>query len=206
MKGERILMPACVSALIYVSGCAAVQVAGDVQAGRNALQTGRPADAVVYLKRAADLNPNYKTPYRVQAGVLAYLGRAYYETGNYAEARPTLEKAVNIDKDDALAHLYLGLTLLRSGDRQRGRTEIEAGLKAIEETLDYIATDWVSGISWDPNRQIRSGIARTLSAKLDDAELAMAGERIGMLTDEEIEKARRDEDRGRSGGGAGDGM
>jgi tetratricopeptide (TPR) repeat protein len=206
VKAERILMPACAAALIYVSGCTAVQVSGDVQAGRNALQTGRPADAIDYLKRAADLNPNYKTPYRVQAGVLAYLGRAYYETGNDAEALPTLEKAVSIDKDDALAHLYLGLTLLRSGDRQRGRTEIEAGLKAIEETLDYIATDWVSGINWDPNREIRSGIARTLSAKLDDAELAMAGERIGILTDEEIEKARRDEDRGRSGGGAGDGM
>ena len=205
MKADRILMPVCVSALIYISGCAAFQVAGDVQAGRNALQTGRPADAIDYLKRAADLNPNYKTPYRVQAGVLAYLGRAYYETGNYAEARRTLEKAVSIDKDDALAQLYLGLTLLRSGDRQRGRKEVEAGLKAIQDTLDYIARDWVTGIYWDPTRQIRNGIRRILSANLDDAELVMAGERIGILTDEEIEKAQRDEQRGRSGGG-GDGM
>jgi len=66
--------------------------------------------------QAAEQDPNFKTPYRVQIGVLAYLGRAYYETDRNAEARSTLEMALAKDKDDALAHLYLGLVLARAGD------------------------------------------------------------------------------------------
>ena len=47
---------------------------------------------------------------------------------------------------------------------------------------------------------IRNDIRRTLAAKLDDAQLIMAGERIGRAFDTEIDKARRDEAR-RFGGG-----
>jgi len=206
MNAKKLLVPTCLSALIfYLSGCAGLGVGTDVQAGRNALQTGRPQDAVGYLKRAADADPSYKIPYRTRESVLAYLGRAYYETGNDAEARKTLEKAVSLDKDDPLAHLYLGLTLLRTGDRERGRKEIEAGLKGIDDTLEYIASDNVTGFYWDPGMQIRNDVRRTLAAKLDGAELATAGERIGKLFDEEIDKARRDESRGRGGGDSGGG-
>ena len=199
-------MPTCLSALVYLSGCAGFQVGGDVQAGRNALQTGRPNDAVGYLMRAADIDPTYKIPYRVPVGVLAYLGRAYYETGRDAEARNSLKKAVSLNRDDSLAHLYLGLTLLRTGDRDRGRKEIEGGLKGIHETLEFIASDNVNGIFWDPARMIRSDIEKTLASKLDESELAVAAVRIGSEFDAEIDKARRDEGRRRRGsdGGSGD--
>jgi hypothetical protein len=53
--------------------------------------------------------------------------------------------------------------------------------------------------------QIRNDIRKTLAAKLDDAQLVMAGERIGAEFDEEIDKARRDESRKRGGGGGGGG-
>jgi tetratricopeptide (TPR) repeat protein len=201
MKTKQLLMPTCLSALVYLSGCAGIQVGADVQAGRNALQTGRPNDAVGYLMRAADVDPTYKIPYRVPEGVLAYLGRAYYETGRDSEARNSLEKAVSLNKDDSLAHLYLGLTLLRTGDRDRGRKEIEGGLKGIHETLEYIASDNISGIFWDPARMIRSDIEKTLASKMDDLQLAVAAVRIGREFDEEIDKARRDEARRRGGGG-----
>lgn len=196
-------MPTCLSALVYLSGCAGIQVGGDVQAGRNALQTGRPNDAVGYLMRAADADPTYKIPYRVPEGVLAYLGRAYYETGRDGEALNTLEKAVSLNKDDSLAHLYLGLTLLRTGDRDRGRKEIERGLKGIYETLEYIASDNLYGLYWDPARMIRSDIEKTLASKLDDSQLATAALRIGSAFDEEIDNARRDQFRHRRGGGGG---
>jgi tetratricopeptide (TPR) repeat protein len=200
MKTKQLLMPTCLAALVYFSGCAGIQVAGDVQAGRNALQTGRPNDAVGYLMRAADVDPTYKIPYRVPVGVLAYLGRAYYETGRDDEARNTLEKAVSLNKDDSLAHLYLGLTLLRTGDRDRGRKEIESGLKAIHETLEYIASDRIYGYFWDPARTIRSDIDKTLASKLDDSQLTVAALRIGSEFDEEIDQARRDRFRRRGGG------
>jgi tetratricopeptide (TPR) repeat protein len=175
--------------LLVICGCSTV--GGDVAAGRNALQTGRPNDAVGYLTQAAAADPNYKIPYRVGIGVLTYLGRAYLETGNDTEARRTLEKAVQVDNDDPLAHLYFGIALLKTGERERGRKETEAGLRSINETLDYIQEDLVSGFRWDPNMQIRNDVRKTLAVKPDDSQLIMADERIGAEFDEEIDKVSR---------------
>jgi tetratricopeptide (TPR) repeat protein len=190
------------SVSLFISGCSSVS--SNVQAGRNALQTGRANDAVGYLTQAAAGDPNYKIPYRVQVSVLAYLGRAYLETGRDTEARQTLERAVKLDNDDPLAHLYLGIAMLKTGEIERGRKEIEVGLKAIDDTLEYIQADLVTGFYWDPNMQIRNDVRKTLAAKLNDSQLIMAGERIGAEFDKEIDKARRDEGR-RGGGGGGDG-
>ena len=203
MKLTKPLAQACLLAFIFVSGCSGVGT--DFAAGRNALQTGRPNDAVGYLKRAADLDPNYKSPSRVPESVLTYLGRAYYETGNDAEARQTLEKAVSMHRDDPLAHLYLGLTLLRSSERERGRKEVESGLKAIDDTLEYIAADRVFGFYWDPGTTIRNDVKKSLAAMLNDNDLALAAQYIAREFDEEIDRARRDESRTRSGGGEGGG-
>lgn len=202
---RKLLISICLLTLSYLFGCAAIRVAGDVQKGRNALQTGRPNDAIGYLMRAAEVDPAYKIPYRVPVGVLAYLGRAYYETGKDGEARKVLEEAVSLNRDDSLAHLYLGLTLLRTGDQGRGRKEIEVGLKGIHEVLERIASDNIFGIFWDPGRTIRSDIETTLSSKLDDSELAAAAVRIGSAFDSEIDEARRDQARRRFGGGGGNG-
>jgi tetratricopeptide (TPR) repeat protein len=205
MKLTKLITPACLAALIYFSACSSVGT--DVAAGRNALQTGRPNDAVGYLRRAADLDPDYKTPDRVPERVLTYLGRAYYETGNDTEARQTLEKAVSMHRDDPLAHLYLGLTLMRSGNRERGRSEVEAGLKAINDLLDDIAADRVYGLYWDPAMTIRNDVKKTLAGMLGDDDLAVAARYIGKQFDDEIDLARRDESRSRfSGSGGGDGM
>lgn len=184
--------------LLFITGCSGV--GGDVVAGRNALQTGRPNDAVGYLTRAAAADPNYKLPYRIPVSVLAYLGRAYLETGQDTQARQTLEKAVSLDKDDALAHLYLGIVLLKTGERERGRKEIEEGLRGIDDTLEYIATNRAYEVYWDPGMQIRNDIRKSLAEQLDVAQLTMAGERIGRRFDEEIDKAHRDE--ARRGGGS----
>jgi tetratricopeptide (TPR) repeat protein len=201
LRSEHLFVPICFSVSLFISGCSGV--GSDVLAGRNALQTGRANDAIGYLARAADVDPNYKIPYRVRVGVLAYLGRAYLETGKDTEARQTLEKAVNLDKDDPFAHLYLGIAMLKTGERERGRKEIEDGLRAIDDTLEYIAADRIYGFYWDAGMEIRNDIRKSLAAKLDDAQLTMAGERIGRQFDEEIDKARRDE--ARRGGGGGDG-
>ena len=89
--------------------------------------------------------------------------------------------------------------MLKTGERERGRKEVEDGLRAIDDTLEYIAEDRVYGFYWDPGMRIRDDIRKSLAAKLDDAQLAMAAEYIGRQFDEEIDKARRAEAR-RSGG------
>ena len=204
MTCKHVFVPLGFSVLLFISGCSSV--GGDVFAGRNALQTGHANDAIGYLTRAAAADPNYKLPYRVHVSVLTYLGRAYLETGQDTQARQTLEKAVKLDKDDPLAPLYLGIVLLKTGERERGRKEIEEGLRAIDDTIEFfVQEDSFSPLFWDPNMQIRNDIRKSLAAKLDDAQLAMAAERIGSQFDAEIDEARRDESRRRGGGGDGGG-
>jgi tetratricopeptide (TPR) repeat protein len=207
MKRTTLSLPVGIWTFVIFSGCAAIQVANEVQLGRNALQTGQPQAAIGYLRDAADLDPDYKTPYSIRESVWTYLGRAYYEVGNFPEARQTLEKALSIDKDDPLPKLYLGLTLLRSGDQQQGRRETENGLRGINNLLNHLATSPTNGIYWDPTRQIRSDIQRALSMNemIQQSEFITAAERVGSQLDEEIDNARRVETSDRyNRGGSGD--
>ena len=207
MKRMRLSLPVGIWTFVILSGCAAIQVAHEVQLGRNALQTGQPQVAVGYLRNAAELDPNYKTPYSIRESVWTYLGRAYYEVGNFPEARQALEKALSIDKDDPLARLYLGLTLLRSGDQQQGRRETENGLRGINNLLNHLASSPTNGIYWDPTRQIRSDIQRALSMieMIQQSEFITVAERVGSKLDEEIDNARRVETSDRyNRGGSGD--
>jgi tetratricopeptide (TPR) repeat protein len=128
--------------LVYVvlllTGCASFQTAGDVQSGRQALLIRQPEQALPYFQRAAARDPNYifqSGLYR--EGIWTYVGRTQYTLGQYPAARESLERALSQYKDDYLAQLYLGLTMVRTGD-ERGVKEIEAGLKGLHDWLEYI--------------------------------------------------------------------
>ena len=136
---------------------------------------------------------------------MTYLGRAYYETAKYPEARDVLQKAVGGKRNDNLAKVYLGLTLMRLGQKQQGRKEVEDGLRGIHDDLEFIAADNVNGIYWDPARSIRSGIESALAPGTADTRLVERSEQIARSFDEEIDKARRDEGRFRAGRGDGGG-
>lgn len=207
MKRTTLSLSVGIWTFVILSGCAAIQVANEVQLGRNALQTGQPQAAIGYLRDAADLDPDYKTPYSIRESVWTYLGRAYYEVGNFSEARRALEKALSIDKDNPLPKLYLGLILLRSGDQQQGRRETENGLRGINNLLNHLATSPTNGIYWDPTQQIRSDIQRALNMNemIQQSEFITAAERVGSQLDEEIDNARRVETSDRyNRGGSGD--
>ena len=204
MNSKNLISIGCLSAFAFASSCAAFQIAQDVQQGRNALHSGQPATAVSYLRRAADRDPNYHAPDPLGESVLTYLGRAHYEMGNFSEAQNVLEKALANDPQDHTAHLYLGLTYLRSGDQDRGRREVESGLKGIHATLESLASSPYRGIFWDNGRPIRSEIQRALGGKLESAELVRVAEWVGSKLDEEVEIARRDEVQERYQRGGGD--
>ena len=197
MKRMMVSLPVGISTFVILSGCVGSQVAQEVQLGRNALQTGQPQVAVGYLQNAAELDPNYKTPYSIRESVWTYLGRAYYEVGNFPEARRALEKALSIDKDNPLPKLYLGLTILRAGDQQDGRRETEAGLRGVNNLLNRLASSPSNGIYWDPTQQIRSDIQRALNMNemIQQSEFITAAERVGSQLDEEIDTVRRVEAR-----------
>jgi tetratricopeptide (TPR) repeat protein len=140
--------------LLFVTGCASLRVSSDVQAGRQALLVGKSEVALSYFQRAAEQDPNYYYGTALRQGIWSYVGRSEYAMGRYPQARQTLEKALNIDKNDNTARLYLGLTLARSGDRQRGLTEIQSGMKGIHGFLEYVteAFRFTFGQFLDPSR------------------------------------------------------
>lgn len=205
MTARELLIGTLLFAVAGALGCGGFEVGRQVQAGRNALQTGRPQDAAAYLMQAAETDPSYRTPFRLSQSVLTYLGRAYYELGRDPEAQRTLQAAVQKNRDDHLAHLYLGLTRLRNGDPEGGKREVETSLQGIHQTLEYLAADNVNGIFWDPARRLRANIEHALMNTENLSFFIASAEQIGRDFDEEMDTARRDEGRHRNGRGGGGG-
>ena len=83
-------------------------------AGRQALLRGEPDNAVNYFNPIAQADPSYvvNSP-APRKSIWTYLGRAYYNSGRYAEAKAAFDKALTYVKDDDVARLYRGLTVLR---------------------------------------------------------------------------------------------
>ena len=79
---------------IWLSACASFQAAGDIAHGRQALIAGNNQAALGYFQAAQQVDPAYIYGTELRQGVLSYLGRAQYLTGNYAQAQPTLETAL----------------------------------------------------------------------------------------------------------------
>ena len=101
-----------------------------------------------------------------------------------------------IDQED-IARLYLGLTWVREGDRQRGLKEIESGMRGINSFLDNISQTqrYSIGQYWDPDREIRSAIQRDLAMisgkDLDWQKLTADTEWLAIQMEQESDLARR---------------
>jgi tetratricopeptide (TPR) repeat protein len=196
-----------------IGGCASLQIGSDFQAGRNALITGKSEVALSYFQSVAEKDPGYRYGTAYRQGVLSYLGRAEYAVGQLPQAQQTLERALAANRDEDLARLYLGLVLTRSGDRQRGVSEIENGMKGINGFLEYVteAHRFSFGRFWDPARAIRSAIQSDLAMisrrEFDVERLVASAETIGKQMEDEVDRARQDETRELSrqndGGGQG---
>jgi tetratricopeptide (TPR) repeat protein len=192
------------SLLAFLTGCASLRAGGEVAAGRRALLAGNNETALAYFQSAAQIDPNYRYGTAYQQSILSYIGRTEYAVGRLPQARQTLEKALNANRDEDLTRLYFGLTLARSGDRQQGLKEIEGGMKGIHAWLDYIneAHRFSFGQFWDPAHAIRSAIQGDLAMisgrEFDWPKLIASSEWIGQMMEEEGDKARRDEARERA--------
>lgn len=181
-------------------GCAAYQAAGQVQSGRQALLINKPEDALAYFQQVAQTNPNYifqSENYR--EGIWTYVGRSQYSLGRLTEARQSLEKALSIYPDDYLARIYLGLTLMRSGEDSSGSKELASGMQGLYDWLEYMNRTMPFTAFWDPRGEIRSEIVKDLdllSGKdIDRPQLISSAEWIGQRMEEEIDLVRRDEQR-----------
>ena len=185
------------SLVIFLSGCATVEDAGQIASGRQALFTGNYPAALSYFQSAAQTNPNAVYGATLRLGIFTYLGQAQYLNGRYPEARQSLQKALSMHPADNVARLYLGLTQARLGDRQTGLKNIQAGMSGIANFLNYLESNFAYsfGQFWDPGGQIRASIKTNLAMSsgpnLDWSQLITAGEKLGIRIEEEEDKARQ---------------
>jgi tetratricopeptide (TPR) repeat protein len=186
---------------IFFSGCGpSFQTGSDVAQGRQALFRGDYQSALGYFQNAAQTDPNYIYGTELREGTLSYLGRAQYLNGQLVLAMDTLQKALAQHKGDNLARLYLDLTLARQNDSQRGRNEIENGMKGIRDFLNYLTSSFSMsfGQFWDPNQDIRKAIANNLAmiarGDFNWPTLIANGESIAMNMEQEPDRARQQEE------------
>src|SRR5215471_14641003 len=189
------------SLFVFFTGCATIQSAGNLQYGRQALLGGNNEAALGYFYSAAQLDPNYvyATGSSPKQGVWSYVGRSEYLTGRIPQARKTLERALAANREEDIARLYLGLTLAREGDRQRGLNEIESGMRGINNFLDYInqAQRFNIGQFWDVDRDIRRAIQSDLAMisgkDVNWQRLTADTEWLGIRMEQESDLARKQE-------------
>ena len=185
--------------VMLLSGCASFQAGTDVEAGRKAFLVGNSATSLGYFVKAAELDPNYVYGTALRQNIWSYVGRSEYSASKLAQARNSLEKALSLNKEEDMARLYLGLTLVRSGNRPEGLKEIQGGMRGISAWIEYIsqAHRFSFGQFWDTTREIRTAIQEDLamsdSKELDWQKLISDGEWLGKRLEEEIDLARRDE-------------
>jgi tetratricopeptide (TPR) repeat protein len=179
------------------AACANFHVAAQVVKGREALLQQDPKLALAHFKSAAEADPDFYLNWSLfQEGVWTYVGRAYYATGNFGEARAALEKATARYSWDNMAKLYLGLVLLRENDRARGLKEIDAGLLGLYNWINYVnANQLPDGAFWDPGGYIKQQIDQTRaliqSKDVDLAQVISATEYIGWRMEKEMDFARQ---------------
>ena len=182
---------AWLSLSVLLSACAAVRGGGDVEQGRQALLAGNYQAALGSFQNAEKADPNYVYGTEIREGVSSFLGRAQYLTGNYAQARQTLEKDLRQHPSDNLARMYYGLTLYRLGDQKAALTNIQRGMEGINNWLDYLNQNFrlEFGQDWDQGGTIRAGIKTDLamisSGKVDWPQLIADGERLGIRIENE---------------------
>ena len=174
----------------------------EVHKGRQALIAGKAQAALAHFQRATELDPDFLYFSTLPQSAVTYIGRALYQLGRFSEARQAFEQATLRFVDDAMARLYLGVTLVREGHREQGLQETTAGLKAIYQWLDYIEANLPQGIYWDSNREVRSEIERVLKQitdrRLSIEQLIETAEWVGNRLEWEIDAARRDEQMSRN--------
>ena len=195
--------------VVFLCGCAATKAGSDVAYGRRALLGGDNEMALGYFQSAMQADPSYKYGSAYQQGLLSYIGRTEYLTGRLPQARDTLQKALAANRDEDIARIYLGLTLIRTDNREAGLKDVQTGMRGIHEWLDWVTETFrfSFGQYWDPAHAIRSAIQSDLAMMsgrdLDWQRVVADGEWVAMRMEEEGDKARNDEqrDRQRDSGG-----
>ncbi|MFQ5469695.1 MAG: tetratricopeptide repeat protein [Gammaproteobacteria bacterium] len=103
------------------------------------MQAGRYESAKKRLNKLTFSYPNYSGPY-------ANLGIIYYNDGNLTAAEIALNKAIEINKKNAMAHNQLGIIYRSQGEFEKARTSYR---KAIQIDPQYALAYYNLGILYE---------------------------------------------------------
>jgi tetratricopeptide (TPR) repeat protein len=150
--------------------------------GQLALDARQYGEAAKAFHRVRELAPD-------QPGLNLLLGRALFHAGKVAESVIELDAALADDPDDAIAHLYRGLAMMRLG---RTDEAVEAVQKAAELDPQFAGTaDLISGVAG-----IKKGdwaaAERALEAATTEEEGSPLAELATQLRSEVAERRRQE--------------
>ena len=97
------------SLTVLLSACAVVNTAGDIAQGRQAMLEGKYQLALDYFWAGDQLDPHYMYGAELREGVLSFLGRAQYLTGNNAKRVRPWKRTFPITGATMLRGYTLGL-------------------------------------------------------------------------------------------------
>ena len=100
------------------------------QRGTALLEGGNFHAAVVPLARARDLAPD-------KTSIREALGRAYFRSGRYAQARDEFAAVVERAPVNDFAHFCLGRALEKTGDRAEARRHLALAANMRPDRADY---------------------------------------------------------------------
>jgi len=184
--------------LFFLSSCATLQVARDVQSGRTALKLGQPKEAITHFEAAGQSDPDYLTDFTLlDIGIFSYVGMAYYQAGEKEKALESFKQAKQRHSEDHFARVFLGLTLSQTGQTREGKTELVAGLNGLGNWLDMTRRSNVGKAEfWDPGDSLANEIAQTLKLlQTEEINWQAVDEKVVTLAmnfDDEIDEVKRD--------------
>jgi len=186
--------------LFFLSSCATLRVARDVQSGRTALKLGQPKEALTHFEAAAQLDPDYITDFTLlDIGIWSYVGMAQFKEGEQGKAFASFKEAKARHKEDHFARVFLGLVMSQNGERGAGKGELVDGLKGLGQWLDTIrhSARTRTGELWDPGDYLAREIGETLTLlQAEEVDWRAINESVVSLArnfDDEIDEVKRDE-------------
>lgn len=155
---------------------------------------GEPRTALVEFEKIAKLEPSYYTAASdFQQNVWTYIGRSYYELGEFGQARTALERSVSTHPKAILGRVYLGLVQARQGEVKRGRESAWQGVRLLDAWFKNLEANAPFASYWDPKRTMRNAIPRLInelhSASVPWQEIAPKLEQLGPQMDAEMSLA-----------------
>ncbi len=128
-------------ALLLVVACAAMAMADNLAAAPAAdlLASGRVDDSIALLQKSISSSPNDAASYNL-------LCRAYYSFGSWDQGISACEKAVDLDPNNSIYHLWLGRVYGEKADNvnflsaaslaKKARVEFETAVKLNPENVE----------------------------------------------------------------------